>query len=178
MNILNVLTKAYTEPHRCYHTLEHIAHMFNVARAHNIELSKAQTHAIWWHDAVYVPGSKDNEDNSCIMMSQYYNSDANYFNVVRMILDTRDHIPHSEESAVVCDLDMFGFVESTTKHQSINRQIEEEFTLAGVTPDDYHNGRIKFLESLLTKPVFHSEVFKKYNKHAQERIKIDITHCK
>ncbi len=173
---LEILTAAYTEHHRRYHTLEHIAHMFNAARDHDIKLSPAQIQAIWWHDVVYIPGSKTNEEDSVALMRKHCAIDSATEKASQIIMDTKNHVPSSAESAVVCDLDMFGFVENIQKHSSINAQIEEEFMLGGISLDEYREGRTKFLNELLSKPVFHSDIFVKYNELAHKRIAIDISH--
>ena len=46
MKVMQVLTNQYTQPHRYYHTLEHIAHMFNTAKLFDIQLTEAQIQAI------------------------------------------------------------------------------------------------------------------------------------
>src|SRR5688572_25089728 len=66
------LVAAYSEPHRFYHTLEHVHEMLRVAG----RLADAATDpptvqlAIWFHDAVYDPKAKDNEEQSVTLTSE------------------------------------------------------------------------------------------------------------
>src|SRR5215213_26778 len=66
------LVAAHTEPHRFYHTLEHLNDMFKVAG----KLADAATDpaavqlAIWFHDAVYDPRATDNEDQSAALAAE------------------------------------------------------------------------------------------------------------
>lgn len=60
---LDTLLSAYREPHRVYHGLEHLAHVF--AELDGVPLrDPAVEWATWYHDAVYRPGSHDNERRS------------------------------------------------------------------------------------------------------------------
>ena len=60
------LSARYAEPHRAYHTLDHVAHCLDefeevrglAADAVAVEMS------LWYHDAVYDPRAKDNEARS------------------------------------------------------------------------------------------------------------------
>ena len=171
---LDVLTHRYTEPHRHYHTLEHIAYMFNKAKQHNIVLSRAQRHAIWWHDVVYVPGSDKNEENSWFLAQNYHNhlQDVDWMSIIEMIMDTKTHVPRSDESAIVSDLDMFIVAESAVKYHRYAKQIRREFSM--VDDVTYKHGRIKFLSNMLLKPIFYSDIFKKYENEASENIKNEI----
>lgn len=60
------LVRKYEEPHRAYHTLSHIAHCLALhdELAPRLADPRASALAIWFHDAIYVPGSKENEQRS------------------------------------------------------------------------------------------------------------------
>lgn len=60
------LTKAYSEPQRVYHTLEHIEGCFAVFEEvkHLLDNADALALAIWFHDAIYELGADDNEQRS------------------------------------------------------------------------------------------------------------------
>src|SRR5678809_692845 len=64
------LTDAYAEPHRCYHTQQHIAECleeFDEAR-HLARDPVAIELALWFHDAVYNPRAADNEEQSALLL--------------------------------------------------------------------------------------------------------------
>lgn len=62
----HALHSCYTEPQRKYHTLDHIAALLRLAdaeRAHAVH-PEVLEFAIWFHDAVYDPHARDNEQRS------------------------------------------------------------------------------------------------------------------
>src|SRR5947208_5249742 len=67
--VFDRLVAAHTEPHRSYHTLEHLAEMFKVAGklADAANDPMAVQLAIWFHDAVYDPRATDNEERSATL---------------------------------------------------------------------------------------------------------------
>src|SRR4051812_42451988 len=67
--VFDRLVAAHSEPHRHYHTLEHLNEMFKVAGklADAANDPMAIQLAIWFHDAVYDPRGKDNEERSAAL---------------------------------------------------------------------------------------------------------------
>lgn len=177
MDSLQVLTKQYTQPHRQFHTLEHIAYMFRKATEHGESLNDSQCQAIWWHDAVYVPGNRTNEFDSCQLMHKYlYHDETMYERVAEMIMDTSTHTPRNMESAIVCDLDMLILADTKVAYRRYAKQVRREFK---VIPDEqYRQGRIQFLSELLLTPIYHSHTFKKYRERAIANITEEIKSLK
>lgn len=105
--ILN-LSKRYCEPHRYYHTLEHIAYLLMKGRGQ--DLSDEQTLAIWFHDAIYDPQSRTNEidsaDLAVEMLSACGYPEDGIDLVRQIVLDSEQHEPTVPESAKVIDLDL------------------------------------------------------------------------
>jgi predicted metal-dependent HD superfamily phosphohydrolase len=162
---LNVLTEHYTQSHRKYHTLEHIAYMFKTANDHAVLLTEAQKIAIWWHDAVYVPGSKTNERDSIVLMINTIKLPHDLLDrVVGMIEDTITHVPRTKESEIVSDLDMFGFAAPTIDQTRFTKQIYDEFKHVPIK--DFRTGRLQFLEGVKAAPIYYSDVFKQYSDRA------------
>ena len=67
------LVQLYCEPHRHYHTLAHIHHClheFNQA-ASLMDHPDAVAMALWFHDAIYVPGAMDNERRSAGLFREW-----------------------------------------------------------------------------------------------------------
>ena len=60
------LIASYSEPQRFYHTLTHIEHCLSLIDKISSELQNpdALEIAIWFHDVVYQPGARDNEQLS------------------------------------------------------------------------------------------------------------------
>lgn len=60
------LIVSYSEPQRFYHTLVHIGHCLSLFDKIKTRLQnpEALELAIWYHDVVYMPGAKDNEQLS------------------------------------------------------------------------------------------------------------------
>src|SRR3954467_11456663 len=70
--VFDRLVAAHTEPHRFYHTLEHLAEMFRVAgKLADAASAPAAVHlAVWFHDAVYDPRATDNEGRSAALAAE------------------------------------------------------------------------------------------------------------
>jgi predicted metal-dependent HD superfamily phosphohydrolase len=67
------LVQLYCEPHRHYHTLAHIRHClreFDQA-ASLMDHPDAVAMALWFHDAIYVPGAMDNERRSAGLFREW-----------------------------------------------------------------------------------------------------------
>ena len=62
------LCALYSQPHRFYHTLTHILSLFRSAQAVLPSLSPYLSLSIWFHDAIYDPKAKDNEEKSADLL--------------------------------------------------------------------------------------------------------------
>src|SRR5438128_12245744 len=63
------LSKRYTERHRAYHTLRHIEQClveFDEVRREAVDPIAVEL-ALWYHDAVYDPHARDNEERSAVL---------------------------------------------------------------------------------------------------------------
>jgi predicted metal-dependent HD superfamily phosphohydrolase len=68
-----ILMKLYGEPHRAYHTMAHISWCLDLLREAFPEGSRPDWYdrmelALWFHDCVYDPHRKDNEERSARVM--------------------------------------------------------------------------------------------------------------
>lgn len=61
--LLAELIVRYSEPHRSFHTLEHLSNMFQSLTPLALN-SPTVDWAVWYHDIVYLPGSAQNEAKS------------------------------------------------------------------------------------------------------------------
>lgn len=111
--------------------------------------------AILFHDIVYIPGSQLNEAQSIDMMDHTLNqypqlrdafSGADIDKAADIIMDTKyPHVPKSEFSRYVVDMDMLGFSSFYSTFLTTNNKIEREFK--GVK--NFKTGRKGFLTTLL-----------------------------
>lgn len=114
--MLTAITDYYCQTHRHYHTLQHIARMFEDSRLLGMTLTPEQVWAIWLHDLIYVPGADDNEEKSAdealYLMRRYCTESEletlDIEGVHQIILDTRRHEPTVDASKEVIDLDLYG----------------------------------------------------------------------
>jgi len=171
---LNLL---YTEPHRAYHTLEHITIMFNLATAHGVKLSVPQQLAIWYHDCIYDPTRKDNEEQSNRLFLRHHDNvlHPNYITrTSNIILDTISHISDNHESFDVLDLDLAGFGFDTNSYHYATSQIRLEFS--HLSEEEWRYNRKQFLTSLLNrKHIFQTHWARDfYEIKARRNIEADI----
>lgn len=148
-DLLIELTRRYTEPHRHYHDLRHIADMLSKGAALN--LTEEQLMAIWFHDAVYEPGSKDNEEDSADLAVQKLIAAGWPVGkaqvVAEIVRDTKGHVPSTEESKAVLDLDLSTLGGSWEDYQRNGRSIRAEF--ASVPDEEWNKGRADWLRGML-----------------------------
>ncbi|HLQ38752.1 MAG TPA: metal-dependent phosphohydrolase [Planctomycetota bacterium] len=150
--LLLELTRRYSEPHRHYHTIEHIAAMLHHGRG--LQLSDAQLLAIWFHDAVYDPRALDNEERSAALAVQLLPAAGFAAPLValvqRIVLDTKTHVPSLPESAAVIDLDLGSLALPWEKFRRNSAFIRAEY--AHVPDAEFVAGRRAFLQRMLDRP--------------------------
>jgi len=128
-DLLMELTRRYTEPHRRYHDLRHIADM--LCKGEALKLSDEQVMAVWFHDAIYDPTSKTNEADSAVLAVEKLREigwDEDRIKVVeRIVLDTCGHVPSIEESKKVIDLDLSTLGGSWESYQRNGENTRQEY---------------------------------------------------
>lgn len=170
-------------PRLHYHTPAHILNMFAFARNNSITLSPIEQVAILFHDAIYRPGSKKNEEMSINMMKcllHNINVDVKDLDIAAEIIDATAHhldIAVSPNALLVMDLDMAGFSASPGEFNANSALIEKEFYRGYgndiCTLEQFLNGRLKFLTALQNgKNIYRTALFSnKFEKRAQINLK-------
>lgn len=142
----------WKEPHRYYHTLEHLE---DLCTQFDCIENEEQRYVLYctalFHDIVYVPASPDNEEESVKILKQNLNEEHPHFRAIHdIILDTKDHVPHSELSEIFCKADM-----KKISHSSIDelmdwdKKIFLEFQKFDYSY--YRSKRIEFLQEMVKK---------------------------
>jgi predicted metal-dependent HD superfamily phosphohydrolase len=154
---LDELIRAYREPHRHYHTLDHISAVLVLLDRHADAGNNRDTlvAAILFHDAVYDPSRQDNEQASASLAAGRLTSlgfpDTLIARVVRCILATR----HTEaastvddaDDALLLDLDLSILAAPASAYRSYALAVRREY--AHVPDALYRPGRQRVLQGFL-----------------------------
>ena len=165
--------KEYNQPHRWYHTLNHIKHMFNLLLP--ADATKEMIAAIWLHDIVYFPGRSDNEERSAEQAKiDLEGLDINLDLVVETILGSKRHEPGSDFQNVFNDLDLAILGAGTREYDFYSQKIRLEYI--DIPDKVYIPGRIKVLKSFLHRePIFQTiEFFRRFEYTAVLNIQREI----
>lgn len=165
------LVAAHSEPHRHYHTLEHLAEMFRVVGrlAGDCRNPAAVQLAVWYHDAVYDPRAADNEVRSAALAVEQLTPlglPAGLVSRVSELVRATAHLagePPAEDSdeAVLLDADLAILGASEARYRRYATDIRREY--AHVSDAEYRRGRAAVLEQFLGRhqifrhPTLHAE---------------------
>ncbi len=145
---------AWSEPHRRYHDLAHLAAVLGLVG----ELAGAATDpdavrlAAWYHDVVYDPRSAENEARSAGRARAGLRglvSDERLHEVERLVLLTVDHdpAPGDANGAVLCDADLAVLAGPPESYAAYASAVREEY--GHLSDEEFTAGRIAVLEHLL-----------------------------
>ena len=163
--LLQDLLTRYAEPHRRYHDVHHVAAVVARARELAAQVGLDQPHATllaaWFHDAVYDPRARDNEQRSADLartsLTERGVAPTLVARVAELVLATADHVPPvgDVEAAVLLDADLAILGAAPADYDRYAAAVREEY---GFVPDDvFRAGRRAVLESLASRPLFHTE---------------------
>lgn len=179
------VVKLYTESHRKYHNLIHVGQMFKDADLLDIELNDVQKYAIIFHDVIYYPGKTDNEVKSAEYAMRYLSKTKTMSlrdrqKVCQVILDTKLELATIDDSYAVIDLDLFGLVDRKRFKVASNNIMFEYIRYTHIREEDFYNGRIKWIESFLTrKSIFVGPLnYDRWNTLAINNLKMDLNDLK
>eukprot|EP00667_Euglena_gracilis_P023161 EG_transcript_26055 len=155
------LAEQYGEPRRHYHTLAHVAEMFARLDATAPPLapedSRVVALAVFFHDAVYDPAAKDNEEQSAAQFCCFATATAMPSPVVdrvaAFILQTKDHWGCASEDPALrrfLDADLAILGAPQPRYAEYARQVRQEY--GHLSPEDFRSGRSAFLRHALQRP--------------------------
>jgi len=169
-NILPIATnivRCWTEPHRCYHNIEHLCYLFqNIFKEYymnpksfnqtilNGEHYSALYIAAMYHDIVYDTHSATNEEDSIKIMEEDLknaNPDFNIELVKQIIMDTKltpGDTKNSMASDFFYNLDYGYAFNSELTTEEYERRIRKEYDWVPV--EIYKEKRLAFLHGILT----------------------------
>ena len=156
------LVARYTQPHRAYHTLDHVADCLRwldaarhlVARPTEVEL------AIWFHDAVYDSRRGDNEEQSARLTAVALPAAGLAQETAGSVADLirlTTHVAHdlSGDAAVLCDIDLSILGAEPAAFAAYEAAIRREYVWV---PDEiFRRERARVLAGFLARPrIYHT----------------------
>ncbi|MGH8618059.1 MAG: HD domain-containing protein [Burkholderiales bacterium] len=159
--IFRKVEQAYASSGRRYHSFQHIRACLELARQIPFDRPERALLALLLHDAIYVPGRKDNEELSARFAGDVLGSESrleagDIAAVQRMIRLTADHASDgsgmSADEKRVVDIDMSVLGGSWQGYLAYCGGVFGEFCPAVVDETQFRAGRRAFLERQLARP--------------------------
>jgi predicted metal-dependent HD superfamily phosphohydrolase len=139
------LVARWSEPHRHYHNLTHLAAVLD-----RVESDPVTALAAWGHDAVYDPRSPSNEERSALLMASLLaRCGVPAAEVMRLIRMTAGHVvdPGDGRGALLAEADLAILAAPWPEYRSYVDGVRAEY--AHVPEDLWRVGRAAVLEGLL-----------------------------
>lgn len=187
---LEDLAKRYGDPHRWYHTFDHILHCLRELDTIRDHLDFAQLMivegALWYHDAVYDPRAKDNKEQSDVLMANALNGFPDAVirepidNLIRASTHRRvftDAVAPGDPTfpiAAFLDIDLSILGQDEATYDAYAAAIRREY--AHVSDEDFRAGRAAVMEAFLKRPrIYATSIFHvKYEAQALMNIAREI----
>jgi predicted metal-dependent HD superfamily phosphohydrolase len=166
------LSTLYTEAHRHYHHLGHIASSLDEFDATGSNSSLIEG-AIWFHDVIYDPKRGDNEAASIAWFLDAFSSwlDPQSATAITRLIEATDfRLPLSDDSdsQLMVDIDLAILSVSPEAYEDYCQAIRQEY--AHVSDDAFRAGRTKVMAGFLERPIYRTEWFIGREERARENI--------
>lgn len=175
--VFDELTAAYQEPVRAYHTTTHILHClseFDRSRSLAVRPDEVEA-ALWFHDAVYVPGAPDNEHRSALLaesaLSRAGASPTAARQIGKLVLVTQHlSVPSDPDAQLICDIDLAILGQDARAYDQFEQQIRREY--AWVPEPTYRRARSEILDGFLRRrSIYQTEDFRRrYEQRARSNL--------
>jgi predicted metal-dependent HD superfamily phosphohydrolase len=174
--IFEQIQTRYSEPHRRYHTPEHIDHCLRQhdLAAHLMDDRDAVELAIWFHDVIYAVPTDNNERFSAEFFTKVA-ADSVRLGLGRKVHDmilTTEHpqIPSKNDDKFLVDVDLSSFGLPWEEMRRDSENVRQEF--ADTTDENFFAGHIRFMRMLLERPEFFATEFFRNHYESQARSNI------
>jgi predicted metal-dependent HD superfamily phosphohydrolase len=175
----------YSEQHRHYHNLAHIAYLFKWCDKYidQVKHPAVVGFAILYHDIVYDTYRQDNEELSAAIaeahLTQLNINNKLLNNIKHFIIASKDHViyddaPLKEDLAIFLDLDLVILASDEEYYKRYSEKIRQEY--AKYRDDLYKTGRKLALQKISETPtIYSSKVFRDtLELKARENIKKEV----
>lgn len=187
----DMIETKYSEQQRFYHTLNHISAMLHEFNEVKSKLSRPDlvAIAIFFHDVVYEPKRKDNEEKSAEMFlefSSYFERPENAADVQTVrewILATKRHETEvhrtpgmfgTDDIHYFLDMDMSILGVPNKEYEQYAEGIQKEYS--HIPAEEFRKRRVKVLRTFLTIPnIYATELFRnRLEAKARENVQNEI----
>ncbi|WP_224996573.1 hypothetical protein [Cesiribacter sp. SM1] len=169
------IEQAYSSKGRYYHTLQHLNSLIKLANTHKASVQDIDSlnFAIFYHDIVYSPLRKDNEEKSAELavarMQRLGLSVHQQEHICQQILATKAHTDSPDpDTRLLLDFDLSILGNDWENYLTYTRQIRKEYSL--VPYFLYRKGRKKVLQHFLALPtIYKTQQFQDMYEHAAKQ---------
>ncbi len=178
------LSRRYARKNRHYHNLGHIAALFAFLDENRDLFDEPQSVAlaIWYHDAVYFPLKKDNEEKSAGLakkqMSLLGFPPVFTARVAELVLATKHHLSPEHDGdtdkILLLDMDIAVLGSPSVEYAAYSQAIRKEYA---IFPDRlYKPGRRKVLETFLEAPqIYRTQLFQeRFESQARKNLQYEL----
>jgi predicted metal-dependent HD superfamily phosphohydrolase len=172
---------AWSEPHRRYHNLAHLAAVLGLVdelAGHAADPAAVRL-AAWYHDVAYDPLRTDNEQVSAARARiglLGLVSPGTVAEVERLVLLTDGHDPEPDDAngAVLCDADLAVLASPPQAYVAYATAVRAEY--AHFSDTDFTTGRIAVLEQLLALPaLFRTPTAQQWTAQARANLTAELS---
>ena len=157
----DALVAAYTEKGRYYHTSEHISACLRHLDDCGLELEfpREVEIALWFHDAIYKPLSRNNERKSADWAAEFLRENGakeeEATRVHRLIIATEhDALPLNGDESALIDIDLSILGADPATYEVFEKNVRKEYRL--VPSFIYKRKRAEILQGFLERPQIYS----------------------
>lgn len=179
--VSELIFKRYSEHHRYYHNLNHIEYCLKEYDNYVLQNEYKQEIelAIWFHDLIYAPRAKDNEEKSAeewlTVTENIRDKNGLIEDVYNLILITKHNKkPQNLEEKIIIDIDLSILGAEEAVYNSYSSSIRKEYEF--IELNEYRKARRNVLDVFLQRDfIFYTDYFKnKYEANAICNIKNEI----
>ena len=184
------ISAAYGEPHRAYHTVQHINECLELLDWASAQVPDFVSHypaleiALWYHDMVYLPQGSNNERRSAdraVAFLQANGVTQTQVRLVESLIMATCHLIESkpdegtELTHWMVDIDLAILGASPQRFIQYDKQIRQEYDW--VAPTEYRTRRQKALAQFLRRPViYQSALFRdRFEAKARENLEAMVS---
>lgn len=186
--IYDDLIQHYSQPNRKYHNMAHIAHCLEEfdqikESLDNPDLVEV---AIWFHDAVYDPKNKDNEEKSAELAYKtlkHRDLSESFAQKVKEMIINSDHSGEvgDNDTKYLLDIDLAILGKPSDQFDEYEREIRDEYSdfIKEFSREEFIDERKRLLSNFLNRAsessIYRTEEFReKYESHRIKNLKTSL----